>query len=32
MRRAGNLTKLCADCHATWEPQPTGILWKCPGL
>ena len=22
----------CADCLETWEPQPAGTLWACPGL
>jgi hypothetical protein len=26
------LPSSCADCHEIWEPQPSGILWACPGL
>jgi len=22
----------CADCLESWEPQPPGTLWACPGL
>jgi len=32
LRRAENLTTLCADCLEIWEPQPPGTLRACPGL
>ena len=32
VRRADNLKPPCADCHAVWDPQPSGTLRASPIL
>jgi hypothetical protein len=32
VRRADNLTTLCADCLEIWELQPLGTLGACTGI